>query len=51
MYSKREKDGVKYVAMMDYGKFDPNNLQPRTPDGIDGLRVAFHKKIVVTLFL
>ena len=41
---KEKKDGVKYVAMMDYGKFDPNNLQPRTPDGIDGLRVAFHKK-------
>ena len=41
---KKKKEGVAYVAMMDYGKFNVDNLQPRTPDSIDGLRVAFHKK-------
>ena len=41
---KHKKPGVMYVAMMDYGKFNVNNLQPKTPEGIDGIRVAFHKK-------
>ncbi|WP_343246831.1 aldolase catalytic domain-containing protein [Diplocloster hominis] len=41
---KHKKDGVTYVAMMDYGKFDICNLQPRTEEGIDGIRMAFHKK-------
>ena len=41
---KQKKPGKKYVAMIDYGKFDVDNLQPRTQDGIDGIRVAFHKK-------
>ncbi len=30
--------------MMDYGKFDVDKLHPRTKDGIDGIRLAFHKK-------
>lgn len=41
---KHKKTGVTYVAMMDYGKFDVDKLQPRTEDGIDGIRMAFHKK-------
>lgn len=41
---KRKKTGVTYVAMMDYGKFNVDNLQNRTKDGIDGIRMAFHKK-------
>jgi len=41
---KNKKPGVTYVAMMDYGKFNPKNLSPRTDRSIDGLRVAFHKK-------
>lgn len=41
---KRKKPGVTYVAMMDYGKFNIGNLRPRTSDGIDGIRMAFHKK-------
>ena len=41
---KKKKPGVTYVAMMDYGKFDVDNLKPRTKESIDGLRVAFHKK-------
>ena len=41
---KSKKENIKYVAMIDYGKFDINNLRPRTQDGIDGLRIAFHKK-------
>lgn len=41
---KKKKPGVTYVAMMDYGKFNVDNLQNRTEDGIDGIRMAFHKK-------
>lgn len=41
---KNKKPGVTYVAMMDYGKFDVDKLAVRTPDGIDGIRMAFHKK-------
>lgn len=41
-----KKPGVTYVAMMDYGKFDVDTLHPRSEDGIDGIRMAFHKKNV-----
>lgn len=41
---KKKKSGTTYVAMMDFGKFNVDNLQKRTEDGIDGIRVAFHKK-------
>lgn len=39
-----KKPNVQYVAMMDFGKFDVNSLNERTEDGIDGIRLAFHKK-------
>lgn len=39
-----KKPGITYVAMIDYGTFDVNNLQPRTATGIDGIRLAFHKE-------
>lgn len=41
---KHKKPGVTYVAMIDYGKFDVNKLAPRRTEGIDGIRMAFHKK-------
>ena len=41
---KHKKKGVTYVCMMDYGKFNVDNLQPRKSNNIDGIRVAFHKK-------
>jgi len=41
---KNKKTGTKYVAMMDYGKYNVDNLLPRTDDSIDGIRLAFHKK-------
>ncbi|MCR5049633.1 MAG: aldolase catalytic domain-containing protein [Paludibacteraceae bacterium] len=41
-----KKSGVKYVAMIDYGKYPLESLQPRTETGIDGIRLAFHKKHV-----
>lgn len=41
---KQKKPGVTYVAMMDYGKFDVEQMQPRTTKSIDGVRIAFHKK-------
>ena len=41
---KQKKSGVTYVAMMDYGKFDVDKLMPKREEGIDGIRMAFHKK-------
>lgn len=41
---KHKKPGITYVAMMDYGKFNVDNFEPRADDGIDGVRLAFHKK-------
>lgn len=34
----------KYVAMIDYGKFDIDKLEMKNGEGIDGIRMAFHKK-------
>lgn len=39
-----KKSDTIYVAMMDYGKFNVDSIAPRTDDGIDGIRMAFHKK-------
>lgn len=41
---KHKKADVTYVAMMDYGKFNIDNFESRAEDGIDGIRMAFHKK-------
>lgn len=41
---KLKKPGITYVAMVDYGKYDPDKLGKRTENGIDGIRLAFHKK-------
>lgn len=41
---KNKKPGIEYVAMIDYGNFNVDNLQPKTEDSIDGIRMAFHKK-------
>ncbi len=35
---------VTYLAMIDYGTFDVNKLGMRSKDGIDGIRLAFHKE-------
>lgn len=43
-FLKAKKPGVMYVAMIDYGKFDIDQLLPRSETTIDGLRIAFHKK-------
>lgn len=39
-----KKPGVSYVAMIDYGTFDITRLPMRDCDGIDGIRLAFHKE-------
>ena len=44
LLSSGKKEGIQYVAMIDYGTFDVNNLQNRTGKGIDGIRLAFHKE-------
>jgi len=41
---RNKRLGVTYVAMMDYGKFTVDNLKPRIDEGIDGIRMVFHKK-------
>lgn len=41
---KTKKPGITYVAIMDYGKFNVDNLPLRCKKTIDGIRVAFHKK-------
>lgn len=43
-FLKYKKPGVNYVAMIDYGKFDIDQLLPRDETTLDGIRVAFHKK-------
>lgn len=39
-----KKSRVSYVAMIDYGTFDVTKLHSRTEDGLDGIRLAFHKE-------
>lgn len=39
-----KKPDTKYVAMVDFGKFDISSLENRTAESIDGIRMAFHKK-------
>ncbi len=39
-----KKENSKYVAMIDFGKFDVNKLEKRNSKGIDGIRLCFHKK-------
>lgn len=41
-----KKQGIKYVAMIDYGKYPLEDLPDRTENSIDGIRLAFHKKQV-----
>lgn len=43
-FLKEKKEGVTYVAMVDYGKYDPNLLEQHNNLSIDGIRLAFHKK-------
>lgn len=43
-FLKSKNDRTMYLAMMDFGKYDVHKLSNRTPFGIDGIRVAFHKK-------
>lgn len=43
-FLKNKKPGTTYVAMADFGKFDPEILAPNDGEGIDGVRIAFHKK-------
>lgn len=42
--SSEKKDGVKYLAMIDYGTYNLDNLQNKDEQGIDGIRFAFHKE-------
>lgn len=39
-----KKEGKLFVALMNYGDFDPDQLPTYDGTSIDGIRVAFHKK-------
>lgn len=43
-FLKAKNPDITYVAMIDYGKFDIDLLEPYNGKGIDGIRMAFHKK-------
>ncbi len=43
---KSKSPKTKYLAMIDYGKYDVYKLGQRNAQGIDGIRLAFHKKNV-----
>lgn len=38
---KSKKPDITYVAIMDYGKFNVDNLPTRSDKTVDGIRVAF----------
>ena len=46
LLSSGKKVGVNYLAMIDYGTFNLNNLHQADRFGIDGIRYAFHKENV-----
>ena len=39
-----KKEGTTYVAMIDHGTYNFDELPERNENGIDGIRIAFHKK-------
>ena len=39
-----KRNGISYVAIIDHGTFNLDNLHPRDSQGIDGIRYAFHKE-------
>ena len=39
-----DREGKLFVALADYGKFNPDMLPPCDGTSLDGLRVAFHKR-------
>ena len=39
-----KKPNIKYVAMIDHGKFDPELLEFKNDKSIDGIRYCFHKE-------
>ena len=43
-FIKNKKDGIEYLVMMDYGKFNVSNLSRAEESKVDGIRLAFHKK-------
>lgn len=43
-FLKNKKNGIEYLVMMDYGKFDVTKLSVSSESGVDGIRLAFHRK-------
>ncbi len=40
-YLKNKKEGVTYVALVDYGRYDTSNLSPYDGKSIDAVRICF----------
>lgn len=45
-YLPEDKSGKIFVAMINYGDYDIHKLPEQKENGLDGIRVAFHKKDV-----
>lgn len=43
-FIKNKRNESLYVAMINYGEYEIEDISPRDHDYIDGIRVAFHKK-------
>lgn len=43
-FLKSKKEGILYVAMIDFGTYNFDMLPEKEVNGIDGIRLAFHKK-------
>ena len=41
---EKKNENITYVAMIDYGKYEPELLEQCSGDSIDGIRLAFHKR-------
>lgn len=48
-FLRHKKTGIKYVVMMDHGKYNVDSLEQRTDGGIDGIRLAFHKRNIAAV--
>lgn len=42
--SQRKRESTKYVTFVDYGMYDFSDLDPRSKETVDGIRVGFTKK-------
>jgi 4-hydroxy 2-oxovalerate aldolase len=49
-YVTHKNNNSMFVLLMNYGEYDLDLLPECQPDGIDGIRIAFHKKDLKAVF-